>query len=156
MINTPDPRPLDNLRKCVNDENERLQMRIREWETIEKTAAMLDCHSKMGFGQTNSQDENPADTPIPFIDSWSRIIMENHVEKVDGAMVPIRFWYDEFMPALLDACDFKSRSVKDGMEDLEALAHNSSDPDVSAMILHIWSRPPWPYCMLDGRRASSP
>jgi len=126
MINTPDPRPLDNLRTCVNEENKRLQMRIREWETIEKTAAMLDCHSKMGFAQTSSQD----DTPIPFIDSWSHVIMECHAEEVAGAMVPIRFWYDEFMPALLDACDFKSKSVKDGMEDLGALAHNSSDPDV--------------------------
>lgn len=36
-----------------------------------------------------------------YLDSWNRVILSNKDEQIDGAIMPVAFWYDTFMPQLL-------------------------------------------------------
>ena len=39
-----------------------------------------------------------------FIDSWQRVIVDEADTHVAGSIMPIKFWYEEFMPQLLKVC----------------------------------------------------
>lgn len=40
----------------------------------------------------------------PFIDTWQRVIIDDADTHYAGAIMPTRFWYEDFMPKLLRAC----------------------------------------------------
>ncbi|WP_405404177.1 hypothetical protein [Paracoccus sp. Ld10] len=37
----------------------------------------------------------------PYIDSWNSVIVSDSDLRIDGAVMPTQFWYDDFMPQLL-------------------------------------------------------
>jgi Ca2+-binding EF-hand superfamily protein len=45
-----------------------------------------------------------------YLDRWHRVILDNALETVDGAMMPVRYWYEEFMPKLLSAFSVSNAS----------------------------------------------
>lgn len=45
----------------------------------------------------------PAGDPRAYLSRWHRVILDNALETVDGAMMPVRYFYEEFMPKLLNA-----------------------------------------------------
>ncbi|MGY9047429.1 MAG: hypothetical protein ACKVKF_10280, partial [Rhodobacterales bacterium] len=50
------------------------------------------------------RDVTPKDAPEPYmayLDSWNRVILSDADARIDGAIMPTRFWYDDFMPQLL-------------------------------------------------------
>jgi Ca2+-binding EF-hand superfamily protein len=47
---------------------------------------------------TQSQ-ENPQD----YLKKWNRVILTDALETIDGAMMPVAYWYEDFMPKLLTA-----------------------------------------------------
>ncbi|MEM9926528.1 MAG: EF-hand domain-containing protein [Cyanobacteria bacterium P01_D01_bin.50] len=57
--------------------------------------------------------------PKDYIKQWNRVILESASEEIDGAMMPVAYWYEEFMPKLLaafsvsTAADIQSNSVPD-------------------------------------------
>jgi Ca2+-binding EF-hand superfamily protein/uncharacterized small protein (DUF1192 family) len=47
-------------------------------------------------------DRTPVPAPeTPYIDSWNNVIVSDADMRIDGAVMPTRFWYDDFMPQLL-------------------------------------------------------
>jgi Ca2+-binding EF-hand superfamily protein len=57
--------------------------------------------------------------PITYLQKWNRVILSHALETVDGAMMPVAFWYEDFMPKLLaafsvcTAADLASQTVAD-------------------------------------------
>lgn len=57
--------------------------------------------------------------PKDYLKKWNRVIISNASEEIDGAMMPVAYWYEEFMPKLLAAfsvCtagDIQSNTVPD-------------------------------------------
>lgn len=45
-----------------------------------------------------------------YLDRWHRVILDNALETVDGAMMPVRYWYEDFMPKLLSAFSVSNAS----------------------------------------------
>ena len=43
------------------------------------------------------------DDPKAYLQSWNRVILSHALETVDGAMMPVAYWYENFMPTLLAA-----------------------------------------------------
>lgn len=41
--------------------------------------------------------------PKEYLKKWNRIILSDSLETVDGAMMPVAYWYEDFMPKLLAA-----------------------------------------------------
>ncbi|GBG33750.1 Hypothetical Protein FCC1311_099732 [Hondaea fermentalgiana] len=39
-----------------------------------------------------------------YLAKWNRVILEHHEERVDGSMIQVQWWYQDFMPRLLVAC----------------------------------------------------
>lgn len=39
-----------------------------------------------------------------FIDSWQRVIVDEADSHIPGSIMPVRFWYEKFMPQLLKVC----------------------------------------------------
>ena len=58
----------------------------------------LDLHAEMATTEQPSSGD-----PADYLDKWNRVILESADEQIDGAMMPARFWYEEFMPKLLAA-----------------------------------------------------
>ncbi|MEO1373790.1 MAG: EF-hand domain-containing protein [Cyanobacteria bacterium J06635_10] len=54
-----------------------------------------------------------------YLKQWNRVILESASEEIDGAMMPVAYWYEEFMPKLLaafsvsTAADIQSNTVPD-------------------------------------------
>jgi len=124
---------LDILVKSVEDEFERVKSRIAEWQNVEAENEIEDL-----LGQKTKEEETTrpdlssnesASGDDAVLKTSSRVIMQDMDEHMNGAMVPLSFWYDDFMPKLLDACDFKLTATKEGMEDLSQLAHNGTDAE---------------------------
>lgn len=47
-------------------------------------------------------DRAPAPAPdTPYIKSWNSVIVSDADLRIDGAIMPTRFWYEDFMPQLL-------------------------------------------------------
>ncbi|MEM7444358.1 MAG: EF-hand domain-containing protein [Pseudomonadota bacterium] len=42
--------------------------------------------------------------PAAYLECWHRVVMETADEEIDGAMMPVAYWYEDFMPKLLAAC----------------------------------------------------
>jgi Ca2+-binding EF-hand superfamily protein len=47
-------------------------------------------------------DSSGAD-PQAYLHQWHRVILTNSLEAIDGAMMPVAYWYEDFMPKLLMA-----------------------------------------------------
>ncbi len=167
---------LDALVISVRDEYQRLNHRIANWPTLDKTAEMLDEARSMacaGSAAINAraafvaavelvlsrqksslefidlinevlarnelhrlQDEEtlgelapatqPGDAePKAYLKQWHRVILHDSAEVIDGAMMPVAYWYEDFMPKLLMA--FSVSSTLDLQEniipDVAALQH---------------------------------
>lgn len=67
----------------------------------------------------------PAGDPKAYLAQWNRVILDNALETVDGAMMPVAYFYEDFMPKLLSAfsvsnaahvatCDAPTDTVMDG------------------------------------------
>lgn len=44
----------------------------------------------------------------PFLDTWQRVIVDEGDTRYAGAIMPTRYWYEDFMPKLLRACSVRS------------------------------------------------
>jgi hypothetical protein len=44
----------------------------------------------------------------PFLDTWQRVIIDESDTRYAGAIMPTRYWYEDFMPKLLRACSVRS------------------------------------------------
>ena len=54
--------------------------------------------------QDNSTPLNPSDDdPKAYLTQWNRVILSDASEAIDGAMMPVAYWYEDFMPKLLAA-----------------------------------------------------
>lgn len=42
-------------------------------------------------------------SPKDYLKKWNRVILTDALEAIDGAMMPVTYWYDDFMPKLLAA-----------------------------------------------------
>src|SRR4028119_2239277 len=145
---------LDAVVKSVEDEYARLDDRIKNWKTLEKTPemlaeqkAMLEARGKSASAKEkfaagvefaitikkkslNLRDiaegvlainelnrlrkrelsEEMAPPPAPsegdpkeYLKKWNRVIISDASEEIDGAMMPVAYWYEDFMPKLLAA-----------------------------------------------------
>lgn len=161
---------LDAVLESITSEYARLEERIKNWKTVEKTPemlaeekAMLEARSKLAnvkekfaagveFALTmKKQSLSLADlvegvlainelnrlrelelnqeaaqsaaqlqkTSHEYLNKWNRVILSNALEEVDGAMIPVAYWYEDFMPKLLAAfsvgtkADIESNTVPD-------------------------------------------
>ncbi len=43
------------------------------------------------------------ENPQAYLQQWQRVILTNSLETIDGAMMPVAYWYEDFMPKLLTA-----------------------------------------------------
>lgn len=41
--------------------------------------------------------------PKEYLKKWNRVIISDASEEIDGAMIPVAYWYEDFMPKLLAA-----------------------------------------------------
>src|ERR687885_583436 len=145
---------LDGVVKSLEDEFRRLEHRIKNWKSIEKTPEMLaeekvmleargkSATAKEKFGaavelaitikkksltlrdiaegvlainelnrlRKMELSENTAPPPAPsegdpkeYLKKWNRVIIKDASEEIDGAMMPVAYWYEDFMPKLLAA-----------------------------------------------------
>ncbi|HEY9630278.1 MAG TPA: EF-hand domain-containing protein [Coleofasciculaceae cyanobacterium] len=145
---------LDAVVQSISEEYARLEERIQNWATLEKTPEMLaeeqailaarskSANAREKFaagvefaitmkkqklnlgdvveGVLASHELNrlrelelrqefappPAQTegdPKTYLKRWNRVILSNALETVDGAMMPVAYWYEDFMPKLLAA-----------------------------------------------------
>ncbi len=161
---------LDAVVASIADEYARLEERIQNWNSIEKTPEMLaeeraifeergkaatvkekfaagvefaitikkkslslrdiaegvlainelnrlrkmDLHEEMAPPPAKSEGD-----PKDYLKKWNRVILSNTLEDVDGAMMPVAYWYEDFMPKLLaafsvsTAADIQSNTVPD-------------------------------------------
>ncbi len=74
-------------------------------------------HSEMSGSASTQAD---ADEHAAWLESWTRVILTSSDERVDGAIMPVRFWYERFMPQLLRCASITTRA------DLEALDQMTS------------------------------
>ncbi len=60
-----------------------------------------------------------AGDPKDYLQQWNRVILTDASEEIDGAMMPVAYWYEDFMPKLLaafsvdNAVDIRSNTVAD-------------------------------------------
>ncbi|KYC35411.1 histidine kinase [Scytonema hofmannii PCC 7110] len=145
---------LDEVVKSITSEYVRLEERIKNWKTVEKTTemlaeekAMLEARGKSAsvkqkfaagvefaitlkkkhfslrdiaegvlalneLNRLRNMDLNEEMAPPPtqsgedpyeYLKKWNRVILSNASEEVDGAMMPVAYWYEDFMPKLLAA-----------------------------------------------------
>ena len=162
---------LDAVVDSICAEYSRLQDRIKNWETIEKTPEMLaeeqamlearskslsvrekfaagvefaitlkkkslslgdivegvlavnelnrlrqmELHQEMAPAPAKEGDEDPKE----YLKKWNRVLIDNSLEQIDGAMMPAAYWYEDFMPKLLAAfsvstvADIQANTVPD-------------------------------------------
>lgn len=145
---------LDAVVESIVDEYARLEERIKNWKTVEKTPemlaqekVMLEARSKSAtvkekfaagvefaitikkkhlnlrdiaegvlaineLNRLRQMDLNEELAPPPtksegdakeYLKQWNRVILTNASEEIDGAMMPVAYWYEDFMPKLLAA-----------------------------------------------------
>ncbi|BAZ52107.1 signal transduction protein [Nostoc sp. NIES-4103] len=60
-----------------------------------------------------------AGDPKDYLKQWNRVILTDASEEIDGAMMPVVYWYEDFMPKLLvafsvnTAADVQSNTIPD-------------------------------------------
>ena len=90
---------IDHSEMAMNEINRlRLKEELTELDKLSKSKSNL-----------NSINEN-------FIDSWQRVIVDEADTHVAGSIMPVKFWYEEFMPQLLKVC---SAHTNDELQKLE-------------------------------------
>lgn len=147
---------IDAVVESIDAEYGRLQRRIEQWDTIEKTPEMMAEHEAMLEARSRSantrekfaagielaitmqkrrmnltdvvdgvlavhelnrlreeelKEEGTETAAAPaaaadakaYLKKWNRVILDNALETVDGAMMPVAYFYDDFMPKLLTA-----------------------------------------------------
>ncbi|MDF5723104.1 MAG: EF-hand domain-containing protein [Rhizonema sp. PD37] len=161
---------LDAVVESISNEYARLEDRIKNWKTVEKTPqmlaeekAMLKARSqsatvkekfaagvefaitikkkslnlrdiaegvlainelnrlrKMELSAEMAPPPAPSEAdPKKYLQKWNRVILSNASEEVDGAMMPVAYWYEDFMPKLLaafsvsTASDIQSNTIAD-------------------------------------------
>ena len=50
----------------------------------------------------------PEADPKAYLGAWNRVILEHADEAIEGAMMPVSYWYEDFMPKLLAAFSISS------------------------------------------------
>ena len=80
----------------------------------------LDDHREISGHQFDTALEGD----VAFIDTWQRVIIDDTDTHYAGAIMPTRYWYEDFMPKLLRACSVCS------VEDLSAIA-NETEADLN-------------------------
>ena len=61
--------------------------------------------------QDNSTPLNPSnDDPKAYLNQWNRVILSDASEAIDGAMMPVAYWYEDFMPKLLAAFSVNTKA----------------------------------------------
>ena len=145
---------LDAVVQSIAAEYARLEARIQNWQTLEKTPEMLAEEQAMLAARSQSANarekfaagvefaitmkkqklslgdivegvlafnelnrlrdlelrqefapppvQSEAD-PKTYLKQWNRVLLSNALETVDGAMMPVAYWYEDFMPKLLAA-----------------------------------------------------
>ncbi|GAB1544362.1 hypothetical protein NUACC21_70380 [Scytonema sp. NUACC21] len=165
---------LDAVVESITNEHTRLEERIQNWKTVEKTPemlaeekAMLEAREKsatvrqkfaagvefaitlkkksfslsdvaegvLAINELNrlrkmelSEEMAPpsiqsGEDPYEYLKQWNRVILSNALEKVDGAMMPVAYWYEDFMPKLLAAFSVS----------IEAEIQSNTIPDEAAL-----------------------
>lgn len=161
---------LDAVVDSITAEYARLEDRILNWKTVEKTPemlaeekAMLEARSKstsvkqkfaagvefaitmkkkhfsfrdiaegvLAINELNrlrqmevNQELAPPTAksegdPKDYLKKWNRVILKDASEGIDGAMMPVAYWYEDFMPKLLaafnvsTAADIQNNTVPD-------------------------------------------
>ncbi|MBO3458012.1 EF-hand domain-containing protein [Aetokthonos hydrillicola Thurmond2011] len=161
---------LDAVVQSITEEYARLEERIKNWKTVQKTpemlaeqTAMLDLRGKSASVKqkfaagvefaitlkkkkftirdiaegvlainelnrlrkmeiTEELAPPPAKSksnPLEYLKKWNRVVLSNVSEEVDGAMMPVSYWYEDFMPKLLAAfsvtteADIQSNTIPD-------------------------------------------
>lgn len=67
----------------------------------------IDDHREVsGHRFTEAATDSQAD--LAFIDSWQRVIVDETDTHYAGAIMPTRYWYEDFMPKLLRACSVRT------------------------------------------------
>lgn len=57
-----------------------------------------------------------------YLQQWHRVILEDDSEAIDGAMMPVSYWYEDFMPKLLDAFSVETEDDMVGLNILDEVA----------------------------------
>ncbi len=165
---------LDEVVKSITSEYARLEERIKNWKTVEKTTemlaeekAMLEARGKSAsvkqkfaagvefaitlkkkhfslrdiaegvlaineLNRLRNMDLNEEMAPPPtqsgedpyeYLKKWNRVILSNASEEVDGAMMPVAYWYEDFTPKLLAAFSVST----------QANIQNNTVPDEAAL-----------------------
>ncbi|WP_193198170.1 EF-hand domain-containing protein [Nostoc sp. MG11] len=161
---------LDAVVESIEKEYSRLQDRIKNWNTIQKTPEMLAEEKAMQSARRKSisvkekfaagvefaitvkkkhfsfrdiaagvlainelnrlrqMELNVELTPPPpksagdpkdYLTQWNRVILDDASEEIPGTMMPVAYWYEDFMPKLLaafsvnTAADIQSNTVAD-------------------------------------------
>jgi Ca2+-binding EF-hand superfamily protein len=65
--------------------------------------------------QEIEQEFSPASAPSVadpqvYLQQWHRVILTNSLEAIDGVMMPVAYWYEDFMPKLLMAFSVSTES----------------------------------------------
>ena len=55
-------------------------------------------------------DQGEGSSVTPFLERWHRVIVDDSDTRYAGAILPTRYWYEDFMPKLLKAASVMSRS----------------------------------------------
>ena len=55
-------------------------------------------------------DQGEGSSVTPFLERWHRVIVDDSDTRYAGAVLPTRYWYEDFMPKLLKAASVMSRS----------------------------------------------
>lgn len=165
---------LDAVVQSITDEYARLESRIKNWQTVDKTPEMLSTEKAMlearkksatvkekfaagvefaitmkkkhlglrdiaegvlainELNRLRQMDINAemaappaksAEDPSLYLKNWNRVLLTDASEEIDGAMMPVAYWYDDFMPKLLAA--FSVNTAED--------IHSNTVPDEVAL-----------------------
>ncbi len=145
---------LDALPESLRAEQNRLEERIRNWQTIDKSPEMLSAFHAASAASTHASAARAkfvkmveqalaknkttlefmdlinevlmrgemhrlreaegrgsvsSSTPVndtearAYLRTWNKVILQDALETVDGALMPVAYWYEDFMPKLLTA-----------------------------------------------------
>ncbi|PRQ00439.1 EF-hand domain-containing protein [Enhygromyxa salina] len=72
------------------------------------------------------QPAKPAGDPRNYLTKWNRVLLDNALETVDGAMMPVAYFYEDFMPKLLTAFT------------VSTAAHVATCTNVDDAVLNAW------------------
>ncbi len=72
------------------------------------------------------QAASSAGDPRDYLSKWNRVILDNALETVDGAMMPVAYFYNDFMPKLLTAFT------------VSTAAHVATCTNVDDAVLNAW------------------